>query len=120
MPRRWMQWIWIPTVTLALFLVWDFTQRGMMLARLIDLEQQKQEQLVVAKATRVALVDQKKDAQTDDRVKIIARGWGYVDPGDTLVRTPPTPTAFPINQARPPAPPGKSWLDSLLEYLGWR
>ena len=120
MSRPWMQWLWIPAVTLALFLVWDFTQRGVMLARLTDLEQQKQQQLVRAKATQVALIDQKKDAQTDERVKIIARGWGYVEPGDTLVRTPPTPTAIPLSPARPLAPPAKSWLDAFLEFIGWR
>ena len=112
-----MQWLLIPAVTLALFLVWDFTQRGATLARLSDLEQSKQQQLARAQATQVALSEQKKDAQTDERVKKIARGWGWVETGDTLVRTPPTPTAIPLTPARP-APPEKPWLDALLEFFG--
>jgi hypothetical protein len=115
-----MQWLLIPAATLALFLFWDFTQRTATLARLSELEQQKQQQLVRAQATQVALADQKIDAQGDERVKKIARGWGWVEPGDTLVRTPATPTAIPIAPARPAPPESKSWVDQLLEFLGWR
>jgi len=115
-----MQWLLIPAVTLALFLIWDFTQRTATLARLSDMEQQKQQQLARAQATQVALSGDKKDAQSDERVKKIVRGWGWVEPNDTLVRTPPTPTAIPVSQSRPVAPPSKTWLDSLLEFLGWR
>lgn len=120
MSRPWMQWLLIPAVTLALFLVWDFAQRAANLGRLGDMEQQKQQQLVLAQATQVALVGDKKDAASDERVKKIARGWGWVEPNDFLVRTPPTPTAIPISQTRPVAPPSKNWLDTLLEFLGLR
>jgi len=116
-----MQWLLIPVVTLALFLVWDFAQRATTLGRLTDMEQQKQQQLALAQATQVALTGDKKDAASDERVKKIARGWGWVEPNDTLVRTPPTPTAIPVSQTRAAAPaPTKTWLDSILEFLGWR
>ena len=118
MSRPWMQWLLIPAVTLALFLVWDFSQRAATLARLTDMEQLKQQQLARAHATQVALVEGKKDAQSDDRVKKIARGLGYADPNDMVVRTPPTPTAIPIPQTRPAPAPAKNWLDLLLEFLG--
>ena len=120
MSRPWMQWLLIPAVTLALFLIWDFTQRTATLAHLTEMGQQKQQQLAHAQATRIALGEEKKDAQSDERVKKIARGWGWVEPGDTLVRTPPTPTAIPVSQTRPVAPPEKSWLDAFLEFLGLR
>ena len=56
MLRPWMQWLLIPAVTLALFLIWDFTQRGAILARLTDMEQQKHQQLARAQATQTALI----------------------------------------------------------------
>ncbi len=120
MSRPWMQWLLIPAATLALFLFWDFTQRTATLARLTDMEQQKRQLLMRAQATQAALIEEKKDVQSDERVKKIARGWGYVEPGDTLVRTPPTPTAISISQTRPAPPAAKSWLDFFLELLGLR
>ena len=118
MSRPWIQWLFIPVAALALFLVWDFAQRGATYVRLAELEQQKQQQLAHAQATRAVLSEDKKDAASDERTERIARGWGWVKPGDTLVRTPPTPTAIPIAPARPAAPAAKSWLDALYEFFG--
>lgn len=114
------QWVLIPLAALALFLFWDFGQRALTYARLADIERQDQEQLVSAQATQTALVEKKNIVQSDAYAEKTARGWGWVQPGDTLVRISTTPTAIPSNESRPATPASsKNLLDLLREWLGF-
>lgn len=114
------QWILILLAALALFLFWDFAQRSLTFARLSDIERQDQAQLAIAQATQTALVEKKDIVQSDAYVEKTARSWGWVQPGDTLVRISTTPTPIPSGESRlsPPAV-SKSWLDLLREWLGF-
>src|SRR5574342_567272 len=98
------QWILIFLAALALFLFWDFAQRALTFARLSEIERQDQAQLVIAQATQTALVEKKSIAQNDAYIEKTARSWGWVQPGDTLVRISTTPTPIPSIESRP-APP---------------
>ncbi len=120
MLRNKTRWILIPLAAFALFVSWDFGQRALTYAHLTDIERQDQAQLAAAQATQTALVEKKFIAQSDAYVEKTARGWGWVQPGDTLVRIPTTPTPIPTNESHPATPAAaKSWLDLLREWLGF-
>ena len=113
-------WILIPIAALALFLVWDFGQRVLTYGRLSDIERQDQANLAAALATQTALVEKKTIVQSDAYVEMTARGWGWVQPGDTLVHISTTPTPIPINEPRLSTPSTtKNWLDLLREWFGF-
>ena len=125
MSRISIQVVGIIVLVLLLFIGWDFSQRLTLTARLRQNEQELDQRLAQAQATRTALQEQKNRALTDAFVEDwVRRKMHYVRDGETLVipqitpaPTPP-PAAIPARgDGNPSDAPSSNWWQELIEFL---
>lgn len=120
MSRLPIQFLIIPILALALFFVWDFSQRVVTNVR-IEQAQKAYETLVAnAEATRTALIAEKTRVASPEYAEEVARTkWRWAKDGETVVVaqvTPVAPTPVPAPQTLPPKPPTTWWQD-LVDFL---
>jgi cell division protein FtsB len=125
MSRISIQVVGIIVLVLLLFIGWDFSQRLTLMARLRQNEQELDQRLAQAQATRTALQEQKNRALTDAFVEDwVRRKMHYIRDGETLVIPQITPAPIPPSAALPAqgdgnpsdAPPS-NWWQELIEFL---
>lgn len=125
MSRISIQIVGIILFAFLLFISWDFGQRIMLSMRVRQNEQELDQQIAQAEATRAALQEQKKRAMTDAFVEDwVRRKQHYVRDGEILVIPQITPAPSPSPVAIP-APsdgntgdaPQSNWWQDLLEFL---
>jgi hypothetical protein len=103
--------------TLALFIVWDFSQRVVTTLRLAQSEQELDQRVAQAQATRTALIEQKKRVQTNAFAEdYVRRNWHWARDGETVVIPQVTP-ATPKSATSTTPPPQTTWWQDLLEFL---
>jgi cell division protein FtsB len=102
---------------LTLFFVLDLSQRVVTNMRLAQTEQQLEQQVASAQATRDALAAKKARVSSPDFAESEARTkWYWIRDGETLVVTRVTPAPTPAPST--PAPkPATAWWQSLIEFL---
>src|SRR5512138_2173291 len=96
MSRISIQIVGIVVFAVLLFIGWDFSQRITLTLRLRQTEQDLDQRIAQAQATRTALQEQKKRALTDAFVEDwVRRKMHYIRDGETLVipQVTPAPTA---------------------------
>ena len=103
MPRVPLQFAVIVVIAFALYFVLDFGQRVVTSIRLTEYEQQLDVQVRQAQATQTALIEKKKQVQSDTYVEQVARGWRWAKDGETVVVTQITPAPTPAASAPQPA-----------------
>jgi hypothetical protein len=104
---------------LALFFVWDFSQRIITNARLAQLEQTYTQLVQEEEARNHMLRERKEYVQSDDFVIEYVRGkWRWALPSDTIVipQITPAPTPTPI-PATPTPIPTKTFQQQLFDLL---
>jgi cell division protein FtsB len=105
--------------TFTLFFVWDFSQRILTNVRLAQTEQRLEQQVGKADATHAALVEIKKNVQTDAYIEEkVRRDWRWAREGDKVIvpQITPAPTAAP-NVAQPAPLPEKPWWEDWFDFL---
>jgi hypothetical protein len=118
MPRVPLQLAAIVIIAFALYFVWDFSQRVVTSVRLMQYEQQIDRQVQQAQATQTALLEKKKQVQSDAYVESVVRGWRWAKDGETVAITQITPAPTPAPAPPPAAPtPDIPWWRQLLNFL---
>ena len=125
MSRISIQIVGIVIIAVLLFIGWDFSQRITLTLRLRQTEQDLDQRIAQAQATRTALQEQKKRALTDAFVEDwVRRKMHYIRDGETLVipQVTPAPTAPPAalpaqGDGNPSDAPPSTWWQELLEFL---
>lgn len=120
MSRLPIQGLAIFVFALALFFIWDFSQRVVTNVHLAQAEQALASQAAQAQATNAALVAEKTRVASPAYAEQFARTkWRWVREGDTLVVTQvtpaaPTPTPRASSAASAPEIP---WWQQLIDFL---
>lgn len=118
MPRGSIQLLVIVVFAFTLYFIWDFGQRVVTSIRLTQSEQAVERQVAYAQATQTALVEKKKQVQSDAYVESVVRKWRWAQSGDTVVVTQITPAPTPVVSAPPSAPaPAAPWWQQILNFL---
>ena len=120
MPRSWIQIFAIIVFALAIFVVWDFSQRMVTSVRLSQAEQALEIQVAQEQATQTTLLDKRKQVQSDFYVEQYVRSkWHWVKDGDKIALPQITPAPAPILPAVPaPAPtPEPSLVQRIWDFL---
>ena len=120
MSRLPIQFLIIPILALALFFVWDFSQRIVTNIRIDQTEQVYSTRVAQAQATQVALIAEKTRVASPDYAEEVARSkWRWAREGEMVVVpqvTPVAPTPVPVPQAFAPKPT-TSWWQDLVDFL---
>ena len=118
MPRVSIQLLVIVVFAFTLYFVWDFSQRVVTSIRLSQSEQVAELQVAHAEATQTALVEKKKQVQSDAYVESVVRKWHWAKDGETVVVTQITPAPTPVVSAPPSVPaPEVPWWQQILNFL---
>ena len=120
MSRLPIQFLIIPILALALFFVWDFSQRIVTNIRIDQTEQVYSTRVAQAQATQVALIAEKTRVASPDYAEEVARSkWRWAREGEMVVVpqvTSVAPTPAPVPQAFAPKPT-TSWWQDLVDFL---
>jgi hypothetical protein len=120
MPRSWIQIFAIIVFALAIFVIWDFSQRMVTSVRLSQAEQTLDSQVAREQAIKNDLLDKRKQVQSDAFVEAYVRSkWHWVKDGDKIAIPQITPAPAPILPIMPaPAPtPEPSTLQRIWDFL---
>ena len=118
MPRGSIQLVLIVVFAFTLYFVWDFGQRVVTSVRLTQSEQAAELDVAHAQATQTALVEKKKQVQSDTYVESVVRKWRWAKDGETVVVTQITPAPTPVVSAPPSTPaPEPPWWQQILNFL---
>jgi hypothetical protein len=118
MRRSSMQLIVIVVFAFTLYFIWDFGQRVVTSIRLTQSEQAVEQDVAQAQATQTALVEKKKQVQSDIYVESVVRKWHWAKDGETIVVTQITPAPTPVVTAPQFSPaPEAPWWQQILNFL---
>jgi cell division protein FtsB len=120
MPRSWIQILAIVVFAVAIFVIWDFSQRVLTSVRLSQAEQALEIQVAREQATKNNLVDKRKQVQSDAYVEAYVRSkWHWVKDGDKIAIPQITLAPAPLIPFMPaPAPtPEPSTLQRVWDFL---
>ncbi len=121
MSRLPIQFLVIPILALALFFVWDFSQRVVTNVRIDQTEKAYETQVANAEATRTALIAEKTRVASPEYAEEVARTkWRWAKNGETVVVaqvTPVAPTPVPVPQATTVPTPTTTWWQDLVDFL---
>jgi hypothetical protein len=118
MPRGSIQLLVIVVFAFTLYFIWDFSQRVVTSIRLTQSEQAAELQVAHAQATQTALIEKKKQVQSDAYVESVVRGWHWGKDGETVVVSLITPAPTPMVSVPPPVPAAEApWWQQILNFL---
>jgi hypothetical protein len=120
MPRSWIQILVIAVSALAIFVIWDFSQRITTSMRLSQTEQALEVQVANEQVKQQELLDKRKQVQSDTFVEVYARSkWHWVKDGDKIAipQITPAPAQVMPSVAAPVVTPEPSLGQRIWDFL---